>query len=313
MMPLSMHFYMNEIRGCLFRLSSLHLSATKIDVQLNIEELAPLACYSSVPRLSTIKTSEPFIPKFLTLPWEQITFWEGTTDERTWFDMLEKTPNLRTCSFTKVYTLGHQDPIFTRPLPILKYLEVLDLTQDLRSSSFPLETMPVLPSLKCLRVTSDDISGFSQEGLASFLSKNGLGIETLKLCIRDTAKEDLVSWLNHTPTVTELDIDSSSCIARPVNDRFLGELVCRLGQSSCMIPKLKLLRLKGDILFFDHAFLLMIYSRWRPFSTEETINGTTSRLQTVHIICSHWVRMNADLTARLPSLRNQSLRAMIQS
>jgi hypothetical protein len=277
----------------------------------------PCDVFEDVPRLRVLDTSCP--PGMFVLPLKQIvqcSLLDLGIDNC--LEILHRSPNVNTCTFTRT------DGFFHFHSPVVSHVKSLSITEFLDDAfkfGFQLLlTSLTLPSLREIFIENSKGYHWPQAGFMGLLSRSSCQLRKLVLSRARISNRDLVSCLEATPTLEELEIgdmatpsDADHTYAHPINDTVLQALSHRAGWSSqrTLLPSLHSLRIWGDSKFCHSIFLKMIESRWLG-----TLPTGLTRLQ----------RVDVDLTIydmlwdfmpqtwdRVEELRNQGLDIRLSS
>lgn len=278
-LPMMAHAALAPVRESLSSLQSIELAC----VTQNETEIDALGLYELAPELKEVVLTYPFSQSFLALPWTQLTRWQSakpSVEQCT--DVIRRAPYLRECVFKHV-DLRDFSGAMKAPQPHF-YLASLDLTVDagVTHGLAGLFSALALPALRSLRVVqTNPLSSILWQcsSFPEFLTRSP-HLERLALDVSIT-REDLVQYLAHVPSLRELHVTTSPRAVRSVDDDLIRALAAR-ADATCLVPRLKSIRLVGNVLVSPQALLALITSRWDADPAAPPVAPGVVRLESLH-------------------------------
>jgi hypothetical protein len=235
---------------------------------LDAFEIAPqLRSLSLIEQLSVLK------PEFA---WAQLRELALHPDQYTVNDCLEilhNSPNLEVCSLSPK-SLDHF------PHMVVKNNSLRQLRVAFCKHLAPLFAGLALPALVDLSCSFYGV--WPQHDFLSFMRRSPFALQKLRLIniYDDEGEYSVAECLRHTGNLLELELLEGS--GRAINEEFLRYMTHR-GSLSCLLPKLRRLKVTRDISFDYNAFATMVESRWRQNASHGVNNATVERIQRVEI------------------------------
>lgn len=307
--PSQLLYMFNSIRDKLPSLEYLNLDFYEPSNTQNIT----VDYFNQAPRLSVVDHGTSLSPSSLVLPWRQLTSYTGYMKA---FEMLTL--------FNSAHHLTEADIVFQRsdemafPLQAvskpLKSLKTLRLVVDGRESLRVLPLLPPCVALQKLNFKASFLNGYTLQSsnLDVFLSKSGGKLEKLSLDFAVVKDSHLLECLRHIPRLVELNIrDAASCA---LTENLMKKLTKK--GPVCLLPRLKNLRLSGDLDLCDRSLIPMIQSRWRKTLTLGHEAATDDSGGMEHLVLDYSYgssTLTPTLLARLQSLKHNGYSIKLQT